>query len=438
MPRITELGLKALAENDVGRTLYDEGGLRGEVRVGEGGVIVAFSFRYRFDGKIREVRCGTWPRLTLKQIRAARDEHNARLREGVDPGLARQVARAEKVNAQRQAAATLKGLSARPTLRQVFEEWHRREASKRADGGAEIRRAFEKDVLPTIGELYADDIARRHVLSVLDDVKERAVRRYANLLLQYLRQLFRFAAIREIVKGDPTFGIRKKDAGGIESPRERYLTEKEIRELASKLPASGLSIGAVAGIWIMLSTCCRVGELSRARWSDIDWAERTWTIPKEHAKNGRAHVVHLSDFSLAQFRKVHDGDESAISVFAARTGDGHRNVKALQKQYYDRLRETPLKGRTQKAGTLLLSGGVWRAHDLRRTGATLMGELGVRSDVIERCLNHIGDDKLRTVYQRQELVVERREAFRRLGERLELLRSPRNGIVTGEFRRKSA
>jgi len=86
----------------------------------------------------------------------------------------------------------------------------------------------------------------------------------------------------------------------------------------------------------------------------------------------------------------------------------------------------------------VLSGGVWRAHDLRRTGATLMGELGVRSDVIERCLNHVGENKLRTVYQRQELVVERTDAFKRLGERLELLRSPRSGIVTADFRRKSA
>jgi len=50
-----------------------------------------------------------------------------------------------------------------------------------------------------------------------------------------------------------------------------------------------------------------------------------------------------------------------------------------------------------------------------------MGELGVRSDVIERCLNHVGDDRLRKIYQRQELIPERIAAFRKLGERLQQL-----------------
>ena len=50
-----------------------------------------------------------------------------------------------------------------------------------------------------------------------------------------------------------------------------------------------------------------------------------------------------------------------------------------------------------------------------------MGELGVRSDVIERCLNHIGEDRLKKIYQRQELMLERAKAFEKLGERLQQL-----------------
>lgn len=76
MPRLTEVSLEALTESDVGRTFYDDAGLRGEVRRGDESIVVAFSFRYRFDGKMRELRCGSWPRTTLKQIRAARDSHS--------------------------------------------------------------------------------------------------------------------------------------------------------------------------------------------------------------------------------------------------------------------------------------------------------------------------------------------------------------------------
>lgn len=293
-------------------------------------------------------------------------------------------------------------------------------------------------MLPKIGGIPAEEIARRHLISIIDDVKERGVKRYANVLLQYLRQFFRFAAIREIVRGDPTFGIRKKDAGGGEGIRERHLSEKEIRELASKLPASGLTPQAQASIWIMLATCSRIGELSRARWSDIDWMVCTWTIPKEHAKNRRRHVIHLSDFAIEQFQRLRvAGNDESILVLPGRAGDQHREVKSLQKQFYDRQRDVPLKGRSQQVGTLKLPGGRWTAHDLRRTGATLMGELGVRSDVIERCLNHVCDDKLRNICQRQELIPERIEAFRRLGERLEILASGKENVVAGDFRRKA-
>lgn len=65
-----------------------------------------------------------------------------------------------------------------------------REVSKnRRDGGAEIRRAFEKDVLPLIGELHSQEIWRQHIMRVLDIAKDRGVTRYANQLLQYLRQM---------------------------------------------------------------------------------------------------------------------------------------------------------------------------------------------------------------------------------------------------------
>lgn len=68
-----------------------------------------------------------------------------------------------------------------------------------------------------------------------------------------------------------------------------------------------------------------------------------------------------------------------------------------------------------------MSGGAWTPHDLRRTGATTMGELGVMGEVIERCLNHVEQNKLKRIYQRHELKTEQREAWRLLGERIALI-----------------
>ncbi len=83
----------------------------------------------------------------------------------------------------------------------------------------------------------------------------------------------------------------------------------------------------------------------------------------------------------------------------------------------------------------MLSGGAWTPHDLRRTGATMMGELGVMGEVIERCLNHVEQNKLKRIYQRHELKAEQREAWRLLGERIALLLSTEEhgNIVVGRF-----
>ena len=103
------------------------------------------------------------------------------------------------------------------------------------------------------------------------------------------------------------------------------------------------------------------------------------------------------------------------------------------------MRSAPLSNRTNATGALLLSGGGWTPHDMRRTGATMMGELGVIGEVIERCLNHVEQNKLRRIYQRQELKTEKKEAWRLLGDRIALLlNSEQHGnIVVGRFARNA-
>ena len=90
-----------------------------------------------------------------------------------------------------------------------------------------------------------------------------------------------------------------------------------------------------------------------------------------------------------------------------------------------------MQGRSPLVDALVLPGGKWTAHDLRRTGATLMGELGVRPDVIERCLNHIEQDRMKRIYQRHSYQEEMREAWRWLGDRLALLtRADTSNVIT--------
>lgn len=87
--------------------------------------------------------------------------------------------------------------------------------------------------------------------------------------------------------------------------------------------------------------------------------------------------------------------------------------------------------RSAKAQALLLPGGKWTPHDLRRTGATIMTALGVLPEVAERCLNHTEENKVKRTYQRHSYAAEMAAAWHLLGDRLGILTCPdTDNVVT--------
>ncbi|MDB5992751.1 MAG: phage integrase [Herbaspirillum sp.] len=233
--------------------------------------------------------------------------------------------------------------------------------------------------------------------------------------------MFVFAIKRELVVTDPT-AILKRDDYGKKNERSRVFSDAEIKELKAKIPLANLQESTVLAIWLMLSTCCRVGEISRARWADIDFSAKIWLIPPDNSKNGKEHTVLLSQYSLNMFKQLKKiSGHSSWCFPAANKEDAHVDLKSISKQIHDRHRVTPLKNRSKATGALILKGGTWTPHDLRRTGATMMGRLGVRPDVIEKCLNHVEQNKLIRIYQRQQLLTEKRHAWHALGNSLQVL-----------------
>ncbi len=174
---------------------------------------------------------------------------------------------------------------------------------------------------------------------------------------------------------------------------------------------------------------CRIGELSKAKLSDIDYELNTWTIPKENSKNGKAHTIYLSDFALKQFKVLTNVASHDVWLFPNRDGSSHVCEKSITKQIGGRQTETILSNRSKDSQALVLAGGKWTPHDLRRTGATIMGDLGVAPDVIEKCLNHTEENKVKRIYQRQKLEVEQANAWEVLGDRLDLLANMDNANI---------
>jgi integrase len=244
-----------------------------------------------------------------------------------------------------------------------------------------------------------------------------------------MRQMFKFAVDRDILEFDPTASLSVSKVTTKNTERDRVLSQDEIRQLKQKLPDAGFMPSTECAIWIMLSTLCRVGELSKAEWKHVDFEAKTLLIPVENSKNGKAHTVYLSDFALAQFQRLHSFKTSDIWLFPNRDNSSHVCEKSITKQIDGRQNPVVHQGRSKLNQSLVMPAGKWTPHDLRRTGATMMGNLGVHGDVIEKCLNHTEENKLKRVYQHQELKAEQAEAWRLLGERLTLLCEKSTNVI---------
>lgn len=152
--------------------------------------------------------------------------------------------------------------------------------------------------------------------------------------------------------------------------RERVLSEDEIRVLWNALKDDDL--GRV--IKLLLLTGCRADEIGQLRWSEIDVDNAVLTLPPERTKNGRTHTLPLSPLALQIIKQVEkrDGRDFLFGKLAC----GYTHWGAQKKTLTDKI-------------------GVahWTIHDLRRTAATHMCELGIEPHVVEAILNHISGHK---------------------------------------------
>lgn len=416
---LTDRQIQLAKANGTGLFLNDGKGLY--LRVRSSGS-KTWLYRYKSaDNKTQWFDLGLYPALSLNVARLQAAELKVKRKNGIDPAE-------EKQQESKRKAAEKATQQARMTVRQLFELWEKRELMSRKDKGAEAKRSFEKDVFPKLGDMPAADVTRAMVVGVLDTVVERGAPIVARNLMGNIRQMFGYAIEREIVAKDPTSRL-KRDSFGKKVERERTLSEAEIKALPEKLKAARMAESSTAAIWIMLSTCCRVGEISQAEWKDVDIEQNmTWYIPPGNSKNAKAHTVYLSPFAVEQFKALKklatnkDGNPSTW-VLPAQWTDQHVCVKSLAKQIGDRQRgdKPAMKSRSLNINALALPGGKWTPHDLRRTGATMMGALGVRPDVIEKCLNHVELNRLVRIYQRQKLEAEQRAAWSLLGNHLQVL-----------------
>jgi integrase len=462
MSKITIKELEALAPTDHNRIIREEGGLVGKVRAGVRGVTVLFRYEFWLEGVKRDHRLGSWPKKALAAMRAERDRVRVVVADGIDPTAAK---KAERIEKQKAVEATLaqaeQERSQRLTFKDLFDAWVT-DGVARKDGNAELKRSFGADILPGLGSIELRHLTEHHVRATIKKMIARGVARSADVAFNNIVQMLHWGEKRQpwrglLINGNPAdlVNINTLLPDDYEEERDRVLSPAELLELAEifsrlreeyEAAPAGTKYDAIRpmkretelALWICLGTLCRIGELLQAEWKHVDLTAGTWFIPKANVKGRRTqkqdHMVFLSSFTKRQLSELKELTGKSQWLFPARNKLGdetHVCLKSVSKQVGDRQeqfkkRTKPLARRRHDNTLVLAKGenGEWTPHDMRRTGATMMQQLRVPLDTIDRCQNHvIKGPKTRRHYLHYDYRDEKMDAWKKLGDRIDTILS---------------
>jgi integrase len=302
------------------------------------------------------------------------------------------------------------------TFAEVFDRYVREYCRRnlRASTLHETERAFAHDILPTLGKRPLVEIKRGDLERLLDkkaSTRDRSIKGItggagvmANRNLAKLKTFFRWCVRKELITVNPALAIDKLVK---EVPRDRVLEDEEIVAVWHASETLGYPYEPV--IKLLLLTGQRRSEVTDMHWAELNLGKRQWTIPRERAKNNRAHVVHLSPLAFQIIDAIPDTSDFVFSVNGKAAPTGFATLKPkLDKLVSDLLGHEPQP---------------WVIHDLRRTVASGMAQIRVPPHVLDRILNHTGGTigGVAAVYNRYEYLDERRDALNTWAEHVEKL-----------------
>lgn len=282
----------------------------------------------------------------------------------------------------------------------------------------EAFRLLENNILNSIGDINIKMVTTQMLYETLNEVVHRGAPVVANRTAALVRQLFEYALITGVIEKNPFISTYKRYLGGKEASKERVLSYAEIKQLTGNVKQTTLNEDHFLSLMMILATAQRPGEVLSIELDEICTDSKVWTIPSHKAKNGKEHQVPLNKVALSivmkQASKAYHGQwlfpairnpsiptcpRSVARALASNVSPVQRDGKA-SRRYQNRLKIAK-----------------FTPHDLRRTAATHMAELGVDEDVIGLILNHTRPGAT-PIYNRYRYLKEKREALELWGEKL--------------------
>jgi integrase len=289
--RLTQTDLKRHKPGMYG----DGGGLWLQITTGAAGhANRSWLFRFAIAGKRREMGLGPTHIVGLREARERATELRRLVYEGVDP--------IERRNADRatQAAATARTV----TFDECVAAYAKAHSAKwSAKHAMQWSVSLAKHASPIFGKLPVQEVDTTLVIKALEKIWHSTPETAARTR-QRIEAVLAWATVRGYRSGDNPARWTNHLSKLLPSRRELQPGKHFAAMPYRDVPALVTTLRQRGGhnekaLELIILTACRRGEVLGARWDEIDLASKTWLIPPERMKSGKAHRVPLSDRAVA-------------------------------------------------------------------------------------------------------------------------------------------
>ncbi|HCP2161083.1 TPA: tyrosine-type recombinase/integrase [Escherichia coli] len=390
---LTDAKIRTLKPSDKPFKVSDSHGLY--LRVKPGGSRHWY-LKYRISGKESRIALGAYPAISLSDARQQR--------EGIRKMLAL------NINPVQQRAAVRGSRTPEKVFKNVALAWHKSNRKWSQNTADRLLASLNNHIFPVIGNLSVSELKPRHFIDLQKGIEEKGLLEVASRTRQHLSNIIRHAVHQELIDTNPAANL-----GGVTTPpvRRHYpaLPLERLPELLERIGAyhQGRELTRHA-VLLMLHVFIRSSELRFARWSEIDFTNRVWTIPATRepiigvhysgrgAKMRMPHIVPLSEQSIAILKQIKDitgnnelifpGDHNPYKPMCENTVN-----KALRVMGYDTKKDICGHGFRAMACSALMESGLWA------------------KDAVERQMSHQERNTVRMAYIHKAEHLEARKAM---------------------------
>ena len=390
---LTSAKIRTLKPSDKPFKVSDSHGLYLRVKPGSSR---HWYLKYRISGKESRIALGAYPAISQSDARQQR--------EGIRKMLAL------NINPVQQRAAVRGSRTPEKVFKNVALAWHKSNRKWSQNTADRLLASLNNHIFPVIGNLPVSELKPRHFIDLLKGIEEKGLLEVASRTRQHLSNIMRHAVHQELIDTNPAANL-----GGVTTPpvRRHYpaLPLERLPELLERIGAyhQGRELTRHA-VLLMLHVFIRSSELRFARWSEIDFTNRVWTIPATRepiigvrysgrgAKMRMPHIVPLSEQSIAILKQIKDitgnnelifpGDHNPYKPMCENTVN-----KALRVMGYDTKKDICGHGFRAMACSALMESGLWA------------------KDAVERQMSHQERNTVRMAYIHKAEHLEARKAM---------------------------